>query len=140
MLRAIASLGLAASLLACGGPVEPRTQQVPLAIDESAEYGFCVLAWAVFDFVADPLSGEPRAEGHNVKWPRGYTAWRIGTESEVVAPSGVTVLTTGRRYWSCPVGGSPYGDEWLIGEFGECEPGEFIAKIGRECDIGAGAL
>jgi hypothetical protein len=54
----------------------------------------------VVDVVADPQTGTPIIElgGRTMRWPNGYTAWRFGSETEVLDGSGKRVLVTGHRY------------------------------------------
>jgi hypothetical protein len=79
---------------------------MPLATDETVTtYGqSCILMYEVADVIADPTTGTPvlRGGGYDVRWPKGFTAWRAGSEVEVLDASGAVVLTTGARYSICP--------------------------------------
>jgi hypothetical protein len=106
--------------LGCGSEA-PRGEQVPLTTDETVTaYGQgCILMHEVVDVSADPITGTPVLNGgdHDVRWPRGFTAWRAGTEVEVLDASGTVVLTTGARYSICP---SEYLTGWVVGGASPC--------------------
>jgi hypothetical protein len=115
-------------LLGCG----PRGVQVPLATDETQTGDACWLLHVVVDVVADPTSGTPTVEGSGApRWPRGYTAWRAGTEVEVRDSLGIVMLTTGSRYWMCPTPRTDYSkglSHWVIGGVRPCP----------DCELGGG--
>ena len=77
--------------------------------------------------VADPTTGSPVVIGdestHEVKWPKGFTARRAWTETEVLDATGNVVLTTGARYWICP---AEYLDGWVVG----------MVKACPDCELG----
>src|SRR5690349_4544675 len=88
------SLVIALVLLGCDAP---RGAQVPIrtaTADENPGYG--TFANNVVDVAADPETGAP--ETGSWRWPYGYTAWRFGSETEVLDASGTRVLVTGHRY------------------------------------------
>ena len=119
MRRVTATLALALCLLGCG---LTRGEQVPLPTDDTVtSFGVgCILMHEVVDVIADPTSGTPVIEsgGQPVRWPKGFTAWRAGTEVEVVDATGKIVLRTGARYWLCP---SEYlSGWWVIGMVKPC--------------------
>jgi hypothetical protein len=62
--------------------------------------GYATFVNVVIDVVADPETGTPIIEMHGVpmRFPTGYTAWRVGSETEVLDPSGNRVVVTGQRY------------------------------------------
>ena len=127
----IATVGLALLLAGCGAaPVATRGEQVPLLTDEAPSYTTFVNA--VIDVVADPQTGTPIIEAHGMpmRWPNGYTAWRVGSETEVLDPNGNHVLVTGQRYRFYP-GYSP-APYWVIGHVEPCPPGLF----GPSCVLG----
>jgi hypothetical protein len=132
-MRRIATVGLALLLAGCGAAPTPeatRGEQVPLLTDEMPSYTTFVNA--VIDVVADPQTGTPIIEAHGMpmRWPNGYTAWRVGSETEVLDPNGNRVLVTGQRYRFYP-GYSPT-DYWVIGHVEPCPPGLF----GSTCVLG----
>ena len=146
MLRVIATLGLALSLLGCAA-VTPRGAQVPLPIDKSgADRGRtighgCVLMYQIVDVVADPDTGTPviKGGGREMFWPKGFTAWRVGAETEVIDGAGGTVLRTGERYWTCP---QEYLDGWVVGDVKRCPAGEviFLGDWTQKCELGSGVM
>jgi hypothetical protein len=98
MLRVVASLALAVSLLGCAAL---RGEQVPIpTIRSDEDPGYASFANTVADVTADPETGAPvvTSGGDLLKWPPGYTAWRVGTETEVHDETGKRVLVTGDRY------------------------------------------
>ena len=115
MRRVAAALALALCLVGC------RTFQVPLTTDETAtSFGHsCILMHQVVDVIADPTSGTPVFKGGTepMRWPKGFTAWRAGIETEVLDATGTVVLTTGARYSICP---SEYLSGWVIGMVEPC--------------------
>lgn len=114
MARSAAALALALFLAGCSSE---RGEQVPLATSEPGVC--CVLLYSVADVVADPTTGTPidKATGRPFKWPAGYTAWRAGTETEVLDASGNVVLRTGGRYYMSPNSTYPWD---VIGEVRPC--------------------
>ena len=93
-------LGLAASLLGCSGQT-PRGEQVTIRTATGEESpGYATFANVVVDVVADPETGTPVIENdaEPMRWPSGYSAWRSGSETEVLDASGKRVLVTGHRY------------------------------------------
>ena len=79
----------------------------------------------VVDVFANPTFGTAigSASGPPLKWPRGYTASRAGTEVQVLDRAGRVVLTTGSRYWVCPTPDSDLSkplSEWVIGDVRPC--------------------
>lgn len=102
MRRVTTTLALALSLLGC----ELFSNQVPLLTVDRDDPGGCILSYTVLELIADPTFGTVYTNGDPVKWPRGYTARRAGTEVEVLDAGGNVVLTTGRRYMVSPTGAS----------------------------------
>ena len=103
-------LGLVLSLLGCSASVlPPRGAQVPLLTDDVP--GPATFVNVVIDVVADQETGTPIIEMHGVpmRWPTGYSAWRVGSETEVLDPAGNRVVVTGLRYRFYP--GPDYGSE-----------------------------
>jgi hypothetical protein len=96
--RIVIVLGLALLLLGCSGQA-PRGEQVPLLTTDGASTGASFVNW-VIDVVADPETGTPIIEidGAPAAWPTGYTAWRVGSETEILDLKGDRVLVTGQRY------------------------------------------
>jgi len=121
MRRIAATLALSLCLLGCG---LTKGERVPLITSESDAGGGCWLLHEVVDVVADPTSGTPTIKGGaSLKWPKGYTARRSGTEVEVLDAAGSVVLTTGGRYELCPTPGSDYSkplSEWVVGDATPC--------------------
>src|SRR4026209_524735 len=113
MRREIATLVLALVLAGCS----QARQRVPLATGDSiTRFGNgCVLDHEVVDVTMDPSTGSPvfndRTTLLNLKWPKGFTAWRSDAQTQVIDAAGNVVLTTGNRYSVCP---SP--------DFGLCMP------------------
>lgn len=105
-------------VLGCG---PARGEQVPLPTDQTVTaFGRgCILMHEVVDVIADPASGTPVIEhgGEPMRWPKGFTAWRAGTEVEVLDATGAVVLRTGARYSLCP---SEYMSGWVIGMVRPC--------------------
>jgi hypothetical protein len=139
MFRVAATLALALSLFGCAA----RGEQVPLPTD-TAQTAFgngCILMYQIVDVIADPETGTPVVKGGQpVSWPTGFTAWRVGTETEVVSGTGSTVLRTGGRYAICP---SQYLDGWVVGMLHPCPAGEVVPLFGGwkvKCDIGGGVM
>jgi hypothetical protein len=110
----IATVALALLLAGCGAPPEAspeatRGEQVPLLTEVAPAYDtYPSFVNVVIDVVADPETGTPIIEFHGVpmRWPDGYTAWRVGSDTEVLDPNGNRVLVTGQRYRLYP-GWSP---------------------------------
>lgn len=102
MRNLITSLVFGLVLLGCGAQT-PRGEQVPLLIDDreiNDLSGGGILMNMVIDVVADPNTGTPdisTTEGP-MTWPKGFTAWRVGSEVEVLDATGRQVLITGQRY------------------------------------------
>ncbi len=119
------ALGLALSLLGCSGPAPmpapTRGAQVPLLTDELS--GSASFVNVVMDVVADPETGTPIMEldGAPVRWPTGYTAWRVGSETEVLNPNRKRVLLTGQRYRLYPapdlLGSEPEPRRYIPGPY-----------------------
>ena len=128
--RAIATTALALCMLGCGSSAT-RGEQVPLPIDATATaFGKgCILMHVVVDVVADPETGTPILENGDgpFRWPKGFTAWRSGTEVEVLDGDGRVVLRTGARYSICP---SAYLTGWVIGMVTPCPD----CKLGFQVD------
>ena len=138
-MRRIAALGLALLLAGCrAAPGATRGEMVPLLFTDRGSN--CVGSYEVMDIVADPNVGTvTRQGGWPLKWPRGFTGWRFGSEVQVLDPSGDVVLTTGERYelflnasvengFSFPI---PMTDlEWTAG----CIPTP--CSRGRTCELG----
>jgi hypothetical protein len=120
--RIITALALALVLAGCS----QARQRVPLANDDSiTTFGDgCVLDHEVVDVTTDPSSGSPVFNDGmtvlNLKWPKGFTAWRSDVQTQVIDAAGNVVLTTGNRYSICP---SP--------EFGLCMP--YGSARGTDC-------
>jgi hypothetical protein len=132
MRHAAATLALALSLLGCGvAPEATRGGQVPLLTEDVPQQAF--LLRAVIDVVADPATGTPIIEvnGVPVRWRNGFTAWRVGSETEVLDPDGNRVLVTGQRYLFRPAKHDPY---WVIGQVEPCPPG--LLGTDSRCELG----
>ena len=94
----LTNLVLGLSLLGCGAP---RGEQVTIpTIRADEDPGYSSFANTVADVIADPETGVPVvAKGADpLKWLPGYTAWRLGSETEVLDATGKRVLVTGHRY------------------------------------------
>ena len=93
--------------------------QMPLVTVTTPLFGDgCVLLYEVVDVVADPAVGT-LAQGTAVqggswplKWPQGYTGWRVGSEVEVRDEKGQVVLTTGARYRISPRNDGTFSTPW----------------------------
>jgi hypothetical protein len=140
----IATLGLALLLAGCGAaPGATRGEQVPLLTHEGP-HGFATFVNVVVDVVADPETGTPIIEfdGVPTRWPSGYTAWRVGSETEVLDANGNRVLVTGQRYRFYPapdlLGSEPQPGVYIPGPYRiiagvePCSPDLF----GRTCVLG----
>lgn len=108
---------------------------MPLTTVEPVAPGCCLLLYAVVDVVADPTTGTPTVKDSGVplKWPTGYTAWRVGSEVEVLDGAGAVVLTTGNRYRIEPTYELDTIDDlstWVVGAVKPC----------ADCALGGGAL
>jgi hypothetical protein len=128
-LHRIATVGSALLLAGCSVPAA-RGAQVPLLTAEAP--GYTSFVNIVIDVVADPETGTPIIEANGVpmRWPTGHTAWRVGSETEVLDPDGNRVLVTGQRYRFYP-GYSP-APYLVIGYVEPCPPGLF----GPTCVLG----
>lgn len=138
----IATVGLALLLAGCGAPVATRGEQVALLTAEQA--GYATFVNVVIDVVADPETGTPIIDMHGVpmRWPIGYTAWRVGSETEVLDTSGNRVMVTGKRYRFYPapdlLGSEPQPGVYIPGPYRiiayiePCPPGLF----GPSCVLG----
>jgi len=84
-------------------------ESVPLLTGDGSTSGGCYLNFLVDDLVIDPVSGtavveeytidgQPKSRVLPIRWPRGYTARRSGSEVEVLAGNGEVVARTGGRY------------------------------------------
>lgn len=141
MLRIAIGLVLTLSLLGCSvatpTPAPSRGAQVPLAADGTTETG-CPLVHRIVDVIADPATGTPTdTSGVPFTWLKGFTAWRVGSEVEVVDGAGLTVLTTGGRYWMCPAN---YYGSWVVGAVVPCPAGTEIRPLGgrvTKCELGS---
>jgi hypothetical protein len=94
-----------------------------------------MLLYAVVDVVANPTTGTPTIKGSGVplRWPTGYTAWRVGSEVEVIDAAGSVVLTTGSRYRLEPTYELDTTQDlstWVVGAVRPCP----------DCALGGGAL
>jgi hypothetical protein len=111
---------LALCVFGCGS----RDDRVPLLTDASDPGGACWLLHQVADVISDPTTGTPSiGPGTPLKWPRGYTARRGGTQVQVLSQAGTVVLTTGGRYELCPTPDTDYTKplaEWVIGGATPC--------------------
>ena len=139
----ILTVGLALLLAGCGAaPVATRGEQVALLTAEQS--GYATFVNVVIDVVADPETGTPIIDMHGVplRWPTGYTAWRVGSETEVLDPGGNRVVVTGQRYRFYPapdlLGSEPQpgvyvpGPYRIIAHIEPCPPGLF----GPSCVLG----
>jgi len=140
MRRIAIGLGLALSLLGCSGavptPAPSRGAQVPLRADETQDG--CFLTHRIVDVVADPATGTPTdTSGVPFSWLKGFTAWRVGSEVEVLDREENVVLTTGGRYWMCPASLEP----WVVGGVFPCPAGTEIRPFGNgrvtSCELGS---
>ena len=139
MRRMAIGLGLAMSLLGCTGatptPAPSRGAQVPLLADGTQEG--CLLTHRIVDVIADPATGTPTdPSGAPFRWLQGFTAWRVGSEVEVLDRQGKAVLRTGGRYWMCPA----QMDPWVVGAVVPCPAGTEIRPFGgrvTKCELGS---
>jgi hypothetical protein len=119
MRRRAAAILLTFCLVGCRSAAD----RVPLGIDDTVTaFGqSCILMHQVVDVAADPVTGALILDGGGsalaVKWPKGFTAWRAGSETEVVDTNGSVVLRTGARYSICP---SEYLNGWVVGMVHPC--------------------
>jgi hypothetical protein len=131
MRRMIATLVLALGVACCS----QAGQRLPLATDDSiTTFGDgCVLDHEVVDVTMDPSTGSPVFNDGgtllNLKWPKGFTAWRSGAQTQVIDAAGNVVLTTGNRYSVCsspdfglcmPYGSAHGGECWVVGRVRPC--------------------
>lgn len=140
MRRVAISLGLALSLLGCSEsvptPAPSRGAQVPLLTVET--YDNCFLTHRIVDVIADRETGTPTdPSGAPFRWLNGFTAWRVGSEVEVLDREGRAVLTTGGRYWMCPALTEPF----VVGAVFPCPAGTEIRPFGTgrvtRCELGS---
>ena len=132
MLRIATTVALALYLLGCGSS---KGGQVPLVTVEGVAGGGCILLYRVVDVVADTTFGTViKGSGSPLRWPSGYTGWRIGSEVAVLDPTGRVVLTTGGRYEIGPAYNGTYSppfSDWVVGcvdPCPDCELGSGISK------------
>ena len=120
-MRSIALVfGLALSLFIYA----PRGEQLPLVTVEGQTC--CLLSYSVVDVVAHPKHGAVEKGSHQpLRWPAGYTAWRVGSEVEVRAPGGWVVLRTPGRYRI-----NPTWPDRVVGDVQGCP----------DCELGGGPL
>lgn len=133
VLRQIAAtLALALFLLGCGSS---KGGQVPLVTVEGVAGGGCILLYRVVDVIADPTFGTViKDTGSHLRWPSGYTGWRVGSEVRVLDPTGRVVLTTGGRYEILPVFSgnySPPSYEWVVGCAHPCPDCELRSGVAK---------
>jgi hypothetical protein len=141
MRRVAIGLGLALSLLGCSESVPTpsvppsRGAQVPLLTVETEQ--LCFLTHRIVDVIADPETGTPTdPSGEPFRWLKGFTAWRVGSEVEVVDREGRAVLMTGGRYWMCPA----LTDPWVVGAVFPCPAGTEVRPLGgrvTKCELGS---
>lgn len=117
MRRVATTLALALCVLGCG----PTGEQVPLTTLEGQTC--CLLSYSVVDIVAHPTDGKASVQA--MRWPAGYTAWRVGNEIEVRDSGGWVVLTTPGRFRIMPT-----WPDWAVGEVAPCST----------CELGGGPL
>jgi hypothetical protein len=101
MRRVTTTLALALCLLGCS--LVLPWDRVEL-LTSSEDYGSCDLMGPIGKLTADPKFGTV-FDGMPVMWPPGFTGRRVGSEVEVLNPSGKVVATTGRSYEMFPAGG-----------------------------------
>jgi hypothetical protein len=123
-------LAVAALLLGCG---TSNGEQVPLTTAQVLIPDSCWLVYRVVDVIADPTVGTVvKGDGSPLRWPSGFTGWRVGSEVEVHDGAGKVVLTTGGRYRISPANnGGPY------------DPNDFVAGCIQpcpDCELGGGLL
>ena len=104
-----ATLALVLLVVGCEASDDPI--QVRLLTGPPGGFGGCFTDSASGPLVVDPKYGTAivdedmiRVSGTRpppipVAWRPGFTAWRIGSEVEVVDPQGRAVAITGRSYW-----------------------------------------
>jgi hypothetical protein len=129
MRRVATTLALALCLLGCGSS---QAEQVPLVTVEGVSGGGCILLYRVVDVIADPTFGTViKGSGSPLRWPSGYTGWRVGSEVAVSDPTGRVVLRTGGRYEIGPAYNGTYSppmNEWIVGCVDPCP----------DCELGSG--
>lgn len=129
MRRIAAGFVLSLSLLGCG----MLSKNVPLVTVDVDVPDSCWLLFRVVDVVADPTFGTAdKADGSVLRWPTGFTAWRVGSEVEVRNLAGKVVLTTGARYRISPAHVHATWDpkDWVAG----------CPKPCPDCELGEGLL
>jgi hypothetical protein len=111
---------LAMCLLGCAS-FAPRGEQVPLPTEPGVNRltGGGVLMNRVIDVEAHPTTGTPIIwnDMSEMRWPEGFTAWRVGSQVEVLDTFGNVVLVTGRRY---KFHTSTFIGHWIISDVDEC--------------------
>lgn len=132
MRRVTVAFVLTLSLFGCSAI---RGQRVPIVTVNTPLYGdSCVLLYEVVDVIADPTVGTVvKGGGWPLKWPQGYTGWRVGAEVEVRDEKGNVVLTTGARYRLSPRNDGTYSTpikDWAAGCIQPCPA----------CELGNGLL
>jgi hypothetical protein len=140
MRQVAVSLAVGALLLGCGSL---RGEQVPLVITDGEVFGDgCVLLYEVVDVIADPTSGTVvKGGGWPLRWPKGYTGRRVGSEVQVLDPAGNVVLTTGGRYRIGPANDGTYStpiSEWVVGCIDPCPDCELGSGIANADRLGTG--
>lgn len=82
-------------------PFLPDAGDVPLLAGASAQVGGgggCFTNWTDALLVGDPTYGVATDGGTPVAWRPGFTARRVGSEVEVLAPDGDVVAVSGKNY------------------------------------------
>ena len=103
----MATIVMALSLLGCGSEVLPW-DRAPLLTSSSEQLDSdgnvvigCVLMGVMARLVVDPNTGtalEGVGERYPIRWPKGFSGRRAGSELEVLDTKGEVVATTGRSY------------------------------------------
>jgi hypothetical protein len=107
MKRALVVLLFALGVSACGAPVQGGSSDEPVQLLTGDAGGYtiwnkdgvrsCFGLNVVGQIVADPKYGTA-IDATPVMWPLGFTGRWVGSEVEVLDPTGSVVATTGRRY------------------------------------------